>query len=76
MSRPGELSVLLRAAFPRDDHNVSCCSWCGAFRIARHALCKSCWSGIGRDHRALYMALRSLEARAHWILDNAPGVRS
>jgi hypothetical protein len=71
MSRPGEMSELLRAAFPRDEGRHFC-AWCAADRHRNHALCPSCWSAIGSQLRQEYRRIGSLTRRAEWILAHRP----
>jgi hypothetical protein len=74
MSRPGEMSELLRAAFPRDRGGAGdpVCAWDGRPRVRTHALCRLCWSLLPSTLRQEYRRIGSLTKRAEWILAHRP----
>lgn len=75
MSRPGEMSEIIRAAFPRagrDGTGDPLCAYCGSGRHRTHALCAECWSALGSQLRQEYRRIGSLTKRAEWILAHRP----
>lgn len=74
MSRPGEMSELLRAAFPRadDGEGEPICAYDGRPRHRTHALCPACWAALGSQLRQEYRRIASLTRRAQWILAHRP----
>jgi hypothetical protein len=72
MSRPGEMSDLLRAAFPRDPHDMTVCAYDGRYRHRSHALCAGCWAELPSALKQEYRRIGSLTKRAEWILAHRP----
>lgn len=70
LSRPGEMTELLREAFPRDTSNATVCRGCEKPRNRVHALCARCWRDrLTADQRRDYRRTEGLAERAALLIE-------